>query len=303
MLRVSTLLMLLAVAASPAFACDMQATARSESLIAFAENGRDCLEFPPQGASFDAELEAKFLTALNRDRQSLGLDPLALREEMRPAARFHSLDMSVNRFFSHNSLSGRDHGDRLAAFDRTLLSNASSENLAQMGPVVCVNQDEIEVSCDGLVDLQEPKSEDIVRELHAKLMDSEGHRRNMLDPDATHMAVGVVRAGTGVYVAQVFADMVGELSEPLPMQVEAGETHRIKAALPGLTVKYYALEAGNERTQIRRNRIPNSMSGEAKLTVRAELVFEAQEDGGATMRVAWMYPIGPAVEIVPAKGS
>ena len=303
MLRSFTLLVLLIAAAGSAFACDMQAMARPDSLSAFAANGQNCLTTPPDGATFDSDMETKFLAALNQEREIRGLEPLTLREEMRPAARFHSLDMSVNRFFSHNSLSGRDHSDRLAAFDRTLLSNGSSENLAQFGPAVCYNQDDIEVSCEGVPDLEEPSADIIVKDLHDKLMASEGHRLNMLDPDATHAAIGVVRAGTGVYVAQVFADVVGELPDPLPVQVEAGDTLSFDAILPGLTVKYYALEADEERTRIRRNRIPPRLLGDVRLTLRAELFFETVEDGTTTQRVAWMYPIGPAIEIVPPKES
>ncbi|WP_425354851.1 CAP domain-containing protein [Limnoraphis robusta] len=59
-----------------------------------------------------------------------------MRPGLRPAARFHSLDMGLNDFFSHQTPNGRAHAARIAAFDRTLLSEGTAENLAQFGPSV-----------------------------------------------------------------------------------------------------------------------------------------------------------------------
>ena len=44
--------------------------------------------------------------------------------------------------------------------------------------------------------------------LHEQLASSPGHRRNLVDPKATHIGVGVARSDDGqVYVTQVFASL------------------------------------------------------------------------------------------------
>jgi hypothetical protein len=45
-----------------------------------------------------------------------------------------------------------------------------------------------------------------VSSVHSALMDSDGHRANILDPDYTHIGIGVVSADGLVWIAQVFME-------------------------------------------------------------------------------------------------
>ena len=180
-------------------ACDMRAETRSVELTAYYENATACMQAPPEGLSFDAEIEALFLKRINRERQAAGLNPLRLRAALRPAARFHSLDMATNTFFEHRSPDGRKAGQRIAALDRQLLSKSTAENIAQFGPVYCMDQNKTRVSCVGVPGFALPTADQVAKDLHEQLMDSEWHRANILNGDSTHVAIGVVRRDTGYY--------------------------------------------------------------------------------------------------------
>lgn len=303
MLRLIFLFAGISLAPMTASACDMASATRPSTLAAYIENGETCLKTPPADFRFDADLEARFIDVINDDRAEKGLPALKLRESMRPAARFHSLDMGVNAFFDHDSPGARDHVKRIGAFDRTLLARGSAENLAQFGPAICLDQNQREVSCASAPGFRGPSSDLVLTDLHQKLMASEGHRKNILDPNKTHIAVGVARTESGFYVTQVFAEVAGEFLDPAPIAIEAGGALEVLAQVPGWTVSNFALSQEGEKIDFVEERVPSDLSGMAALSVRAEQ-FEEFTNGDVTQVMeSWIYPSGPLVEIVPAKGS
>jgi len=303
MLRFLIPLLLLSAALPSAIACEMGISQRAESLTSYVINGRACLNAPPGEFRFDPETERRFLNVVNDERARRGLNRLSLRGDMQPAARFHSLDMGVNGFFGHESPGGRSHAERLAAFDRTLLAEGSAENLAQFGPAMCVDQHGNEVSCALAPGFKPPTRDLVVADLHRKLMNSEGHRRNILDPDMTHIALGVARTDTGFYVTQLFSNVIGALGQPAPLTFEAGHRVDLEAYVPGWTIANLALAQGEAMLDLDFGEIPSGLAGDRGLTVRAETVEEWQEDLGTRTIVTWIYPTGPLIEIVPATGS
>jgi hypothetical protein len=141
---------------------------------------------------------------LNRDRatEGQGLPPLQYDSALADVARAHSHDMNELGFFAHESERTGKLDDRL---DRaSLVVLAARENLG-LGP-------RIETVQQGL-------------------MQSPGHRTNILSTDVTHVGVGVVRVlvqgSEHLLVTQVFATPV-----PHRDQAHAGEllTQRILAA-------------------------------------------------------------------------
>ena len=94
-------LVLMVLGASPALACDLRSMGRPSDVAGYAERAAACLSAPPQGYSFDAGLEARFLKLVNEERRDAGLTPLQARAELGAAARFHSLDMAAGDFFGH----------------------------------------------------------------------------------------------------------------------------------------------------------------------------------------------------------
>nr|WP_070960896.1 CAP domain-containing protein [Hyphomonas sp. Mor2] len=281
----------------------MQASERPETLANYVMNGEACLDEPPQAFRFDPFTEQMFVDAVNDARDDHGLDRLAIRFELRPAARFHSLDMGSNEFFGHQSPDGRSHVARVAAFDRTLLAEGTAENLAQFGPSVCVDHRDREISCTRVRGFVFPERDEVVRNLHEKLMNSEGHRRNILDPDMTHIAVGVARTETGFYVTQLFADVLGDLSEPAPLMIRASQALHLTAEAPGWDVANLALSHQDEVVDLEMGRIPANISGDIGLSIRAETKQEFEEGPITRTLVTWIYPSGPTIEILPPTGS
>lgn len=300
MLRFLYVFLGVAFAACPAWACNMSSDERASELVPYVENGWACLANLPETYRFDTEAEQQFERAVNKEREKAGLNRLKIRSETRDAARFHSLDMGVNSFFSHTSPGGLSHDERIAAFDRSLISDRSAENVAQFGPAICTDQDDNVVSCLLLPGFELPTRNDVVDHLHKELMLSDGHRENILDPDVTHMAVGVVRTDTGFYVTQLFVSVSGVLAAPLPLQFEAGESIEVDAQLDEAWESHrLAVATAEETVDLNSDRLPRDISGDMQLYIRAERVEEERN----RKTLFWIYLSGPEISVPPATES
>ena len=259
------------VTAGPAMACDMSLEARSDQVADFVTNGVACLETPPGTYRFDVAVEEAFEGLINAAREEAGLETLGIRRELQPAARFHSLDMGINAFFAHRAPDGRRAGHRTAAFDRTLLTQSLAENIAKYGPAECFDQNNKQVSCFEAPGFKLPSPGEIAADLHQRLMESEGHRENILAESNTHMAIGVARSDTGFFVTQLFANQVGELREPLPTQLTGRQKLAFAVDIDGWDFdEFSAMRASGKGMILRRNRLPNLMIDAATLIVNVE---------------------------------
>ena len=115
----------------------------------------------------------------NRNRRLHGLSPLAFARPLDRAARLQARNMARLGFFEHTDPLGRDPEDRVAIFDRGRRFTFVGENIA-------AGYRSAATACRGW-------------------MHSSGHRRNVLDPDYTHIGAGFARGGPyGRYYVQVF---------------------------------------------------------------------------------------------------
>lgn len=136
------------------------------------------LRFKTEGYVPDSALEERMRAMVNAERSSQGLPPLAFDAELVKIARAHAADMLRKGYFSHVSLEGTQPTDRAAAVG--FRYRAFGENLA---------------FAPGL------------EEAHRGLMDSPGHRANILAPDFGRVGIGVLDAGAyGLMIVQNFAD-------------------------------------------------------------------------------------------------
>lgn len=303
MLRSFILLCLVAGVSAPALACDMRSSARADALVDYVTDGQACLETVPETFRFDEEIEQQFQRKINQERDERDLPRLKIRTELLPAARFHSLDMGVNAFFGHRSPAGLAHSDRIAAFDRQLLSDRSAENVAQFGPAICMDQNDKEVSCLLAPGFKLPTRTLVSNDLHQKLMLSDGHRENILDPDMTHMAVGVARTDTGFYVTQLFVSDVGSFDTPVPLQLQAGSRLEFNADVEGWDSVAFAVSKDEDPIDLTNQTLPKDLSEDVLLNIRAERVTIVQDGPRERQSVYWIYLSGPKVTVVPAKGS
>lgn len=207
----------LSAAGLPAMACDLDLASRRTAVADYVEQVAPCLRDVPAGYQFDAAMEREFLDRINAAREEAGLPALIYRSALRNTARFHSLDMAYNDFFGHVGPDGREPQDRVSAFDRRDFVQYSAENVA----MVEATRGRWNVQRHG------------VNRLHRNLMDSPGHRANILSEEATHIAIGVVRTETGVWVTQSFLNLSGSLARDLPVRMRVGQKVRQMPVLEG----------------------------------------------------------------------
>ena len=132
-----------------------------------------------QGAASPAGLtgiEQQMLSLLNQERTKNGLQPLQIDNAVQKLARMKSQDMIDNNYFSHQSPT---HG---SPFD--MLKN-NGVNYMTAGENIAGNPD--------------------VNGAHTSLMNSEGHRKNILSQNFTHVGIGVKDGGQyGKMYTQIF---------------------------------------------------------------------------------------------------
>lgn len=143
------------------------------------------------------QMEVKLLALANEERGRHGLPGLAGDPNLRAMAREHSGKMIAAGRLGHD-FAGYPPLERRAAAAGLHFSKVG-ENVARSITFV-------------------------LRFFHEALMDSPGHRLNILDREFTHLGVGIVRSGETYYATQEFA----RLYEPLaPVDVEAEMDQRI----------------------------------------------------------------------------
>lgn len=138
------------------------------------------LEVAPAAAdlSVDAVSEERMVDLVNEERKKAGIGTLRLDVSMRDVSRAHSRDMFERRYFSHYDANGHDAAWRMerAGIPYTFVG----ENLA-FAPDVDI--------------------------AHEGLMNSEGHRHNILDGEFHRIGIGVIDGGIyGKMFTQLFAD-------------------------------------------------------------------------------------------------
>lgn len=136
------------------------------------------LGFHPENLTIDEDSERKMLELLNNERLSRGLRPLEVDAQIREVARAHSRDMFERDYFAHENPDGKSPFDRMKEGGIEFLT--AGENLA-LAP-------DVELAHDGL-------------------MNSEGHRENILYPYFKRIGIGVIDGGIyGKMFTQNFAD-------------------------------------------------------------------------------------------------
>lgn len=136
------------------------------------------LPFEVTDISVDEDAESEMLRLVNKERVRAGAPPLVVDRTIVPVARAHSEDMWRRKYFAHENLDGKSPFDRME--EGGVRFRAAGENLALARTV---------------------------ERAHEGLMNSPGHRRNILDPEFTRVGIGVIDGGIyGKMFTQNFAD-------------------------------------------------------------------------------------------------
>lgn len=121
-------------------------------------------------------LEIKMLELVNEERAKEGLNPLKADPEMTKVARAHSRDMFARGYFAHVNPDGKNPFDRMRS--AKVQFHAAGENLALAQT--------LEIA-------------------HINLMNSPGHRANIMNPAFGRLGIGVLDGGFyGLMISQEF---------------------------------------------------------------------------------------------------
>lgn len=136
------------------------------------------LNFKTEKFSIDENSENAMLILINNDRVKAGLQPLKIDYTIRTVARFHSIDMAKNGYFSHINLVGKTPADRMS--EGSVSYWIAGENIA-----LAPNYELAEIG----------------------FMNSPKHRDNILDPKFGRIGIGIIDMGVyGRMVTQNFTD-------------------------------------------------------------------------------------------------
>jgi len=131
------------------------------------EDQKETLDLPSDlQLTADPVAERQMFELVNDERAGVGLDRLAWDDRLLPVARQHSEEMFRLKYFAHESPLSGSPFDRLKAAGITY--TRAGENLAYAQSVAVA---------------------------HRGLMQSQGHRENILRPEFTRIAIGIVSAG------------------------------------------------------------------------------------------------------------
>lgn len=120
--------------------------------------------------------EKQMLDLVNSERTKHGLKPLIIDMEITKVARIKSRDMIDNNYFSHTSPTYGSPFDMMKRFG--ISYRTAGENLAGNSSVTGA---------------------------HTALMNSEGHRKNILNPNFTHIGIGIEKGSRyGMMFTQMF---------------------------------------------------------------------------------------------------
>jgi uncharacterized YkwD family protein len=115
--------------------------------------------------------EQQMVDLVNQERTSRGLQPLQVDARLVKIARMKSTDMINNNYFAHNSPVYGSPFDMMKA--QGITYRAAGENLAGNSSVV---------------------------NAHNALMNSSGHRANILNSAYTRIGIGIVKGGPYGYM-------------------------------------------------------------------------------------------------------
>jgi uncharacterized protein YkwD/uncharacterized membrane protein required for colicin V production len=127
--------------------------------------------FPEAGAKVTAppdKLEREMLDLVNAERKKAKLAPLVWSDALAAVGRAHSRDMLARNYFAHEDPQGKTVADRAAKAGVRYLT--LGENLA-FAPTLAI--------------------------AHQGLMNSPGHRANILRPAFGHVGIGIIRLPAG----------------------------------------------------------------------------------------------------------
>jgi hypothetical protein len=153
------------------------------------------------------EAEQELLRLVNQEREREGLTKLEYEPRLRDSARRHTKRLAEEGKLSHHFPDESTPTERMA--DTGLHFDASAENVA---------------------------AGDTVEELHVALMNSPGHRKNIMNPKYNAIGIGIRRSGDLLFATQNFVHKLDDVEVPEAEKIVLSEMEAM-ARKRGLTPK------------------------------------------------------------------
>ena len=128
-------------------------------------------------------LEIAMVAFINKDRAKYNIKPLKAHTKLTQVARIHSSNMAQKDTVVHELPGCPKLGERIKKAGLKTLTQG--ENVA---------------------------SDDSIEGAQENLMNSPGHRQALLDPDYTHVGVGIIKKNNNLYITQNFASFIPEVA-------------------------------------------------------------------------------------------
>lgn len=149
--------------------------------------------------------EWQMLDLINQERTSRGLDPLQLDLRLNDSSEDHSADMLAQDYFSHTGLDGSSAGGRMQEAGFVFSGSWTwGENIAWQS----------ERGAPGIAD-------DVIN-LHNALMNSPGHRANILNPNFEVIGIGIEQGNYNGWDAVMVTQNFAKTSAPLEIDTGGG---------------------------------------------------------------------------------
>lgn len=162
------------------FTASLFSPVNDEPLIQIESESRENISLPatPDSLRVDESSEIEMLELINEERRRAGVGELVMDEELVEVARKHSWDMWERKYFAHENPDGENAVHRMLEEEVDFVR--AGENLALTRNV---------------------------ERAHTGLMNSPGHKKNILDPEFTRVGIGVIDGGIyGKMFTQNFAN-------------------------------------------------------------------------------------------------
>lgn len=191
-------------------------------LASYVEEAQACLDRPQSDALAEKARDTRLL--MQRIREKNGMSVLDAHAGLDAAARMHALDMATRGYASHLDPEGRGHEARLRAVARDLIFGAAGANIT----VIDKNA--------GAVDI------------YNALIGDETSRKNLFRKEFSHSGLGLAEADGRLYAVQVFAQVDGRLTRPLPVELPLVSDIPVEFTHAGFQAEGWRIQSSDGQT-------------------------------------------------------
>lgn len=197
-----------------------------------------------------AQARDYMLVLINRDRAAMNLAPVGMDAAAAMAGQRHCEEMASQRYLSHYNLAGKPPNQRYTEAGGTSYcrENVFLSSTRYRGAAKETADDVTGASSlIAAPDFSFSEIEAVESSYFNETPPNDGHRRNILAPEHTHVGIGLARAayrdGRTLSNAQEFVDRYVDV-EPIPESCAVGQDVRVAGRTIG-SVKFRSVSVGH----------------------------------------------------------